>query len=169
MSDLDQHVSGGIVLLAARVKEALEAKPSNSLVETYYGNFYVSRIELTFTTGGDSYTEAVLVPDEGEGSTYDLYTLKESLPNAVPKELDGDISILPCADGEKGTSEVPDWKPLGEDVTYHAMGPYHQHKDERGCMWHARLRKWAFVVNGNWRECLRYHDHLGEDVNSLSP
>ncbi len=69
---LGEQVTGPIVELAAMAKEALEAR--GLLVKTDYGNFYVSRVELSYCHGGDFETVGYLVPDEGEGKTYDLFT-----------------------------------------------------------------------------------------------
>jgi hypothetical protein len=73
-ADLDQFVGGPTLTLAARIKKALD---SEFLQEhTDYGTFFVSRVELQWSDGGDSEVVGYLVPDEGKGETLDFYTAK---------------------------------------------------------------------------------------------
>jgi hypothetical protein len=73
---LGEYVAGPAVILAAKVKAALEADPDSLLVTTAYGNFYVSRIELKYADGGVGEVCGYLVPDEAEGNTFEFYTPK---------------------------------------------------------------------------------------------
>lgn len=161
MSELTQvsQVMGPYVLLAARVKEALEAHPSNTMVETEWGNFFVRRIELAWTDGHITESGAVLVPDEGDGKTFDLYTLEPDLSDKTPKELDGDTSILPCIEGEEVYTK--DWAALKENVRGHTLARFFSHPDGRVCGYHQRLGVWTF---NDTMECLREHPR---DVNVI--
>ncbi len=75
--NLDKHVTGPVIELAAKVKKALEADPKCQIVKTDYGNFYISAIELKYYYGGDTELVGYLVPDEAEGDTFDFYTPKD--------------------------------------------------------------------------------------------
>lgn len=79
-TELGEYVPGAAIDLAAKVRAAL-AGNQNTLVETEYGNFYVSRIELTYGYGGDHEVVGYLVPDEGDGKSLDFYT-----PKRVPSD-----------------------------------------------------------------------------------
>lgn len=72
--ELGEQITGPVVELAAKVKRAVEVDPSALIVETDHGNFYVSRIELTYYGGGVSEVCGYLTPDEGDGKTFDLYS-----------------------------------------------------------------------------------------------
>ena len=74
--NLDKQVTGPVVELAAKVKRLLESDPDALMVETAWGNFYVRAVELEFYEGGTAETVGYLVPDEGDGKTFDLYTPK---------------------------------------------------------------------------------------------
>ena len=73
MSELGTQVTGPVLKLAAQVKALLEGSPQDTMVRTSYGTFYVSRVVLSYS---DAENEIVgyLVPDEGEGETFDFYT-----------------------------------------------------------------------------------------------
>lgn len=79
---LGEQVPGPIIELAAKVKAALEAAETTTLVKTNYDNFYVRSIELAYSAGGDTETCGYLVPDEGDGSTFDFYTHRPTPPEA---------------------------------------------------------------------------------------
>lgn len=70
---LGVQVMGPTMELAAKVAASL-AGDEKTLVKTEWGSFYVSKIELTYSSGGERETVGYLVPDEGEGSTFDFYT-----------------------------------------------------------------------------------------------
>jgi hypothetical protein len=74
--NLKEQVTGPVIELAAKVKKALEADPDSQMVKTEWGNFYVSKVELTYYGSGASEVVGYLVPDEAEGNTYDFYTPK---------------------------------------------------------------------------------------------
>ena len=76
--NLDKQVVGPVVELAAEVKAKLEELSGGGLVKTDWGNFYVARVELRYFDGGDSEIVGYLVPDEGDGSTFDFYTPRDS-------------------------------------------------------------------------------------------
>ena len=70
--NLGTQVTGPTVALAAKVKAALEALDTD--VEMSYGTFYVRSVELAYRGGGMTEIVGYLVPDEGDGSTYDFWT-----------------------------------------------------------------------------------------------
>lgn len=73
-ASLGTQVSGPTLELAALVKKALEIDGKIPVVETDYGVFHISRIELMYSDNGDGETVGFLVPDEGEGDTLDFWT-----------------------------------------------------------------------------------------------
>lgn len=73
------HIQGPVIELAGKVKALVDAKenePDRTLVETNYGNFYVSKIELAYYEGGDSEVVGHLVPNEGDGKTFDFVSVR---------------------------------------------------------------------------------------------
>ena len=73
--ELDQQVVGPTLKLAARLAEVLDG--TDVEVETPYGLFYVSKVELSYQHYGDHSVVGYLVPDEGDGKTFDFYTARE--------------------------------------------------------------------------------------------
>ena len=74
--NLDQQVTGPIVTLAAKVKAALEAADLD--VSLPWGTFYVGRVELRWADHGETEVVGYLVPDEGDGKTFDFYTPQDA-------------------------------------------------------------------------------------------
>ena len=74
--NLDQQVTGPVLELAAKVKRLLESDPDGLMVEMPWGNFYVKAVELEYYDAGTAETVGYLVPDEGDGKTFDFYTPK---------------------------------------------------------------------------------------------
>ena len=72
LEDIEELVTGPVIELAAKTKRALESE--SLIVETPYGAFYVKSVELVYRGMGVTETVGYLVPDEGDGSTYDFYT-----------------------------------------------------------------------------------------------
>lgn len=70
---LGAQVMGPTIELAAKVAAAL-AGEDKTLVKVEWGAFYVSKIELTYSGGGECEVVGYLVPDEGTGDTFDFYT-----------------------------------------------------------------------------------------------
>jgi hypothetical protein len=57
--------------------------------------------------------------------------------------------------------EQEETKELGEDVTFHTMGPFETHDDLRGCAFHNRLGVWVTMDlrTNRWTlRCLRDHE-----------
>jgi hypothetical protein len=52
------------------------------------------------------------------------------------------------------SEQAADWRPLPEDVRFHAMLPGEPHEDGRKCWHHYRLGVWTF---DGVHECLRAH------------
>lgn len=73
-NNLKEQVTGPVITLAAQIKALLEADPDKLMVKMEWGNFYVSKIELTCYTSGVTETVGYLVPDEAEGNTFDFFT-----------------------------------------------------------------------------------------------
>ena len=74
-NNLSTQVTGPTLELAAKVKAALDE--ADTVVSTTYGDFYVRTVELAYAYGPEiQEIVGYLVPDEGDGTTFDFYTPK---------------------------------------------------------------------------------------------
>lgn len=79
-----REVSGPVLQMAAKVKELLEteAGKKSTLTETSYGDFYVSRVVISYYGGGVSEDVGVLRPSETGHQEYDFAPLNPVMHKA---------------------------------------------------------------------------------------
>ncbi len=88
-------VSGPTILLAAKVKNALDIDPATEpgsnqdpgLVKVPYGSFYVGAVILMYGDGRDLHEPVgYLTPDEADGGTFDFYPVEDAWANKLIQE-----------------------------------------------------------------------------------
>lgn len=121
--DLDRHIPGEAIVLAARIKQALSGVDIQEEPD-YGGVFYVRRVEIAYGHGDAVDTCLCLVPDEAEGKTLDAYTVSPAAP------LDRVIDVV--FDGPPS----------------HQSGRFVEVEDEHGAS--VNVGEWVDRGNGFW-------------------